>query len=444
LVLVLGTMGQSSPVNAGPTFFLTTYGGRFLGLGGTHIALCGSVMALQANPAELLCFKNSYLEFGTPLIFGRMDYVDDFNSLDLVNPSLSFANDISPRTFALIPWMGIAAPINDNMAWGMAVYAQAGGGVDINGIVSILPISGAPVGRPGGERIPLAFTTTIQDNYLAAFFLKATPGFAYRRGKLRVGVGLDVTFGLQESLQTFYRQTPEGTRGEKLLEFKYTSDPVVTWGGKIGVTYEVTDNLKVAYAYMLKNEFQFDGDFTENDQGAFTDATVENHFTLPDRHTIGLAYASGPWTLVADANMVRYAAYFKTRRLGLSEPLFPGGATVTKIPLDYDDQFFYSGGVEYKPKNFAYRIGYHYGKSSVEEGNITLTENLIVAHHGQVGFGFRKGRADINAALEIAFKNSFTGDERTDWANQRFFAQSDSYTISLRQTNIFISVGYDL
>lgn len=140
LALLAGAHGTAG---AGNGFFITTYGGRYQGLGGTYSTFGGSVMSVQSNPATLLDLKNNQLEIGSAQIFGTLHYNDRFQSLDHINSELSFDNSEESHTFAAIPYFGFAQPLNERMAWGVAGYAQAGGGVDINSVVSVLPSSSA-------------------------------------------------------------------------------------------------------------------------------------------------------------------------------------------------------------------------------------------------------------------------------------------------------------
>ena len=422
------------PVLAGNGFFITTYGGRYQGLGGTYITLGGSVMSLQSNPATLLYLKNGKLEMGSALIFGTLHYNDKFSSLDYVNPSLSYSNSVASTTFAPIPYFGYAAPINDHMAWGIAAYAQAGGGVDINGVTSLLPLYAV-------EPTPLVMTKTLRDQYQGAVFFKVTPGFAMSWENFKFGIGVDFVYGDLQNKISFYSE--DGTR--LLLRDDYKGDPGFAIGGKVGMTYTWNDLLTVGYTYMMKNSFDFDGSFTEtNYAGKKTPATVINNLTLPDRHTFGASLNYGPWTLATDVNLVRYGAYFDHRRLTLSEPLFPGGAVVSDELINYRDQWIVNAGLEYRSGPMSYRTGWNYGRSPIRDDTVSPQDNLIAEHHAQVGIGYEAGRFTYDLAVEVAFRNKEDGLNNTVWGKQRFLSKSDRYSVDLQQALVYFSVGYNL
>ena len=430
LALLAGAHGTAG---AGNGFFITTYGGRYQGLGGTYSTFGGSVMSVQSNPATLLDLKNNQLEIGSAQIFGTLHYNDRFQSLDHINSELSFDNSEESHTFAAIPYFGFAQPLNERMAWGVAGYAQAGGGVDINSVVSVLPLE---LGRPA----PLVMTKTLRDQYQGAMFFKVTPAFAMAFEDLRIGAGLDLVYGDLTNKITFYSMD----RTRVLLRDDYQGDPKFAVGGKVGLTYTWKE-ITAGYTYMLKNSFDFDGAFTETDiAGKQTVADVTNNLTLPDRHTIGASFAHGPWTVACDGNFMRYGAYFDHRRLTLSEPLFPGGAVVSDELINYQDQWIVNAGAEYRRGRVSYRTGWNYGRSPIQEYAVSPQDNLIAEHHAQIGVGIDTKRFTYSVALERAFMNSEKGDFDSVWGKQRFFSKTDTYKVDLQQYLFYFSVACKL
>jgi hypothetical protein len=284
-------------------------------------------------------------------------------------------------------------------------------------------------------------TKTLRDQYQGAVFFKVTPGFAMAWDDFKFGVGVDFVYGSMQNEITF--RSADGAR--QLLHYQYDGDPGFTVGGKVGLTYTWNHFLTVGYAYMLKNSFNFDGTFTEtNYAGKKTVAAVKNSLTLPDRHSMGASLNYGPWTLAADANFVRYGAYFDHRRLELSEPLFPGGATVSDELINYKDQWIFNAGLEYRSGPMSYRTGWNYGRSPIRDYTVSPQDNLIAEHHAQVGIGYEAGRFTYDLAVEVAFKNTEHGLNNSDWGKQRFFSKSDGYSVDLQQTLVYFSIGYNL
>ncbi|MEW6753399.1 MAG: hypothetical protein AB1505_20815, partial [Candidatus Latescibacterota bacterium] len=382
----------------------------------------------------LLDLRRGRIELGSAQIFGHLRYRDSYHSLEQANPALTFDNSVVSTTFAVIPYVGYAAPIGGRVAWGIAAYAQVGGGVDINGITSLLPLEAE-------EPVPLIMTRTLRDQFQGAVFFKVTPGAAVAVGRLRLGVGLDVVYGQLENKITFYDEE----RTDLLLRYNYQGDPQVEVGGKVGATYTL-GLVTVGYAYMLKNTFDFDGTFTETDtDGKRTRARVQNRFVLPDRHSLGAAVTYGPWTAAYDANFVRYGAYFRHRRLVLSEPLFPGNAVVSDDLVNYKDQWHMNVGLEYRLGPWAWRTGWNHGRSPIRNYTVSPEDNLIAQDHGQVGIEYRtRGGVTLDLAVERAFENREAGDYNTAWGKQRFFSRADTYSVALRQTLVYFAIGCDM
>ncbi len=432
-ISLLLALSAPRPVAAGNGFFITTYGGRYMGMGGTYSTFGGTVMSVQSNPATLLDLSKARVELGSAQIFGTLHYNDSFHSLDHVNSELSFDNAGESRTFAAIPYVGFARPLNDRMAWGIAAYAQAGGGVDINSIESLLPLE---VSRP----TPLVMTRTLRDQFQGALFFKVTPAFALELRNLRLGLGLDLVYGDLTNKITFW----DMDRTTVLLRDDYDGDPQYAVGGKVGLTY-AWEGITVGYAYMLENTFEFDGKFTETDiNGKQTTSDVSNTMSLPDRHTIGASFARGPWTVAGEGNLVRYGAYYDHRRLTLSEPLFPGGAVVADELINYRDQWIVNAGLEYRRGRASYRTGWNYGRSPIRGYAVSPQDNLVAEHHAQIGFGYDAKPYSYSFAIERAFKNSEEGDYNSVWGKQRFFTRSDRYDLDLQQVLIYFAVAREL
>ena len=146
-MLIRGTVGlvllASTSVFATNGMKMSSYGVRYGGMGGAGLALGGSVMDLEANPSQLARNKDTAVEFGINYVRPTLIYEDQF----MPNPNSSTAiasnnpggeyyhNKITGDSEVIggvpgfpLPYLGYRTKIGENMGFGLAMYAEGGGG----------------------------------------------------------------------------------------------------------------------------------------------------------------------------------------------------------------------------------------------------------------------------------------------------------------------------
>lgn len=418
LWLLLIVVGFNS-VTASNGLNLTGYGPRYLGLGGTNLAIGGSSMDLQSNPANLYLFQRPVFEFGSSFI-----YAPSFNYSDYLvtgDPSLDYQNDRTTHVFAPVPYLGIVYPVSKKITIGFAAYGQGGTAIKMDGI----------------DRLIQAGTTFIRGKEVVeseASIIKITPGFAYNHGRFSVGAAVDISRGQIISKTTWSLPLTN----TEVFKQKFESDPAWQFGFKLGVTYNVTERFRIAYAYISKNEYVLKGKFELNGPATIsTDAKTK--MTLPDKHAVGLSYRTGAWLVGTDFSYYRYS-----RAMDVETFDFDGVLPTSTVLYDFKDQFVMSIGAEYTKGSHHIRFGYNYGNSPVSNNGLSLTFYQVLEHHVSLGSDWKFGKWTVDGAIELAFSRQQSGSQSSDWSVNHGFGTSGGYNVKGILMTPSIGVKYEL
>ena len=449
-----------SEVFATNGLLLTSYGVRYSGMGGASLALHGSAMDLAMNPANMSRNEESAIfEAGLSYFMPTMRYEDSFISPDMESNYVNSVGNTPNKTKGfLMPHVAYTKKVNDKLAWGIAMYAAAGGGAQFDGILRKVPGSTTnpypTIDDLMGDKIPGATMPYIgssklmkESTFSELQIAKITPGVSYKMGKLSLGLGLDVGVGTMEWRWTF--QDPMGMMDVPGSGFSYKSDVAYALSGKVGVTYDVSDALAVSYAYQAKSRFNFNGRMSvdQGDPTKFKPGGYETsmYLDLPETHRGGLAYKIGDsMTVSFDLGYIKWSTAINTVEFKTDTPLGmsqaanlpptdfsisgdPRGNDTNELAFNmlWEDQRVYALGFEYKPGNIAYRAGYNYGNSPIKSNGINPLFPAISEHHASVGLGISSGKLDIDFALEYAAPSKVDTGDTSNWEMFHAFSSMD-------------------
>lgn len=458
--LVIVTSLVSSPILANNGLTLTSYGARSAGMGGSTLAVGGSVMDLQSNPANLARNRERILEAGAAVLIPSLIYNDSF-----YNPGpagISYANRVESESAAFpLPFVGYTAPIDERSGWGVAFYAQGGLGAEFNGILRNTPGNQtldqniqALTRNPNAIVPGIGGLSAVRENtYSNLGFAKLTPGYAIRLGRLSLGLGLDFGVGRLNWRLTF--SDPSGSVELPGAGYRYESRLAYSFSGKAGLTYDLTDEWAVAYSYTAISRLPLDGKISVNqgDPQYFRRAGVSTSLSFPEQHFAGIAYKSGALTLSAQIGYIKWSNVLKTQNFTLDAPWVatPIGVNTNRLTFNtnWRDQPIYSAGIEYKPEQWAYRAGYNYGPAAQTSSGLNPLFPGISEHHAFVGLGRRfDGDIDVDFAIEYALPSTVEGTQDSDWTFLHAYNGTGSgfgnpyykYSVSMRQIIPHISV----
>lgn len=462
-LLVTATLLMASSLQATNGMLMTSYGTRYMGMGGATLAIGGSVMDLESNPSNLTRLDDAIFEAGLSLMAPQLTYRDKFYP---GNTDLSYNNSVrsEPSLFPL-PYIGYAAPINDRMAWGVSFYAQGGMGAEFDGILRTTPNGGTLnqlfQGLAGDPTLTLPLIGDLRQirerTYSNLAFVKTTFGLSYQlTNALHVGVGVDVGAAQMKWEWTF--KDPGGFMTMPGAGYRYESDTAYGMAGKVGLVYEITENWAASYAYTGRTNLRFDGKMSvnEGDPRYFLKPTVSMNMGYPDKHGVGVAYDNKKGLIVGlTYSRINWASVMNTIEFDLSAPYvtMPGGLVTNRLAFNmkWRDQNVYAVGVEYRPDTVAYRIGYNYGTNPVTSAGVNPLFPAITTHHASLGLGLRFDRLDVDFAVEHAFLSTVKGDTMSDWTVLHALYSFDAngiknpymnYEVSMQQTIFSIGIKH--
>lgn len=405
--------------------FLPAYGARQAGLGGASLALGGSVMDLQNNPSGLALLDEGLIEAGIALNRASITYNDRtyFPGENVYFENHNRFNPVSP-----LPYMGYATPVGDRFAFGMALYAQGGGGAEIDGIYRR---AAAETTSSGGVSPSAYVTEDLKFRFLHA---KLTMGGAASFGRLRVGLAVDLSYGTNRLDRTLtvlpgvgaaieqndplsHIQAPGG--------FHYRSRPAYAPSGKIGFSYDFNESWSVSYAYTADSQLELDGMMRADSTDAMRQGSsrVERTLAWPDRHSTGIAYRGSAVTVAFDLHYIPWSRHFDRMTFQMDRPMVgtPLGPVSSAFVwnLRWKDQVVGAIGLEYRVDNLAYRIGTSYGKTPIPAEGLSPFLGSTTEYHFSVGLGYTRGRGSLDVAFEYAPGRMIKGSPLSDWAISR-------------------------
>lgn len=405
------------PIWAFNGLFQTSYDARYFGMGGAITAVGGSVMDLESNPSHLAKIAEKKISFGSSLHLPQIKYNDLY--LD-ENLNHHYTNSIQQFPKAALPFIGYISPIGTNMGFGIALYTQGGGGGETNGIKrnttdlrTISEIYKIDVPIVGNSK------QIIEDIHYRFMINKLTSGFGFHIGKLKMGFALDLVHSFMEMdkilKDPLFKIPLPGS-------FTYHSNPAYSIGGKIGLTYNLNENVRIGYSYLSKNTLRMDGNIriASHSLDRQMSLDVSRNMYVPDRHSIGIAYTYPKGIVSIDIKTISWNDAFFSNQFVLSQSWMstPLGvnSNIIKFNTRWKKQFIFALGTEYYlSEKYTIRAGYNYGNSPIAERGINPFIGTISEHHVSTGIGVNFSKFKLNFSGEYSFLNRVKSQLYNDW-----------------------------
>lgn len=439
-LVVAGTISPPAGLFANNGLTMTSYGAASAGMGGATLAVGNAVMDLESNPANLARLKKGIFEAGAGIMFPSLRYEDSYMS---PNQSLNYQNSVNSEKAAFpLPYIGYVAPLDDHSGWGIAFYAQGGMGAEFNGIVRNTPGNvslDTVASQAGGSSVTIPVmgsSNKLQENTYSKFALmKLTPGYAYRLGKLSLGLGADLNIATLEWRWTF--SDPAGVHSMPAAGYDYKGKTATSFSGKVGLTYDIDDNWAVAWSYIAPAPMRFNGSMSANQYNAaypydFFRAKVSAKLTFAEQQFVGVAYKKNGLTIGVDIGYINWGSYMKTMNFILNMPWAPNpmlnnlGTQYLTFHTNFRDQAIYAVGLEYRPDKLAFRVGFNYGRSAVTSEGVNPLFPAVSDRHVMAGMGYRMDSMDIDFALEYALPKKVSTSMMSDWTVMHAFSGFDT------------------
>ena len=305
---------------------LIGFGAKSRGMGGTGIAQFQGAESGFNNPALLGYAKKDEASIGGTYFAPTVEFTDNATALGTSTTETNTATSQSGA--GMIPAISTVSVINENMAWGLALYGVGGMGVDYRDATKTQQSMPNPGFPDGGTNALQA-----NDNLLLMRF--ALP-LAYTTNNFSVGIAPLVEYGaLSMNIPAF------GQNG-------VNTD--IALGFELGLAYQISG---VTLGFDYKSKITHDYKETFTSQSATGE--VNHKLATPSVLGLGVSYNYAEHTIALDYKMIGYSDAEGFDDFG------------------WEDQNVIAIGYEYATDKWAARAGYNYGAQPINLASATDT-----------------------------------------------------------------------
>ena len=393
---------------------LMSFGGRFTGMGGACLALHGDPACMITNPAGIAGYDGKKLDIGAGIYFGWAKYKNDNNPEET-----SRKDSATTPVTAIQPLLGYIQKVEGtSLSFGIGFYGVGGGGSDYSWFS--------------------ADFNSYKDIESSLGISKFTPTIAYEVSpKLFLGISPNIYYIAMNDFKT--------TLGPVAIDLKNAD----AWGLGVafGMVYKFNNKLSVGFSYTSQS---YVGDLETNDNTTlelapsmggrkfeYKKAKVVD-FQHPQKVGLGIAYQLFPWvTLATDIKWLNYSSTFEVLKIELSHGNGPDQSL--SLPLEMDDQWLYSLGLEFRVTNrFKLRCGYRYASDTVSGEAIFPPLPAVKARH-QVAFGFGY-RWDSSWSFDFAWAHMFLDGESNDIS--KYDPEFNGSNLKIADNHLVVNLTY--
>jgi long-chain fatty acid transport protein len=410
LGLTVGFVATASATNG---YFSHGYSIKTKGMAGAGVAAPMDAMVGATNPAGLTDVGNRF-DLGLSIFSPSREY--NIGGTPTPTPfTLAPGTVESDSNYFFIPNLAYSRQINDNSAWGIAVYGNGGMNTDYP------PVNGfGTFGVPGA------------DTGVDLMQLFIAPTYAYKFAE-------NHSFGITPiiGVQFFEARGVQSFAGMSSNPAKLSNNGHETafgFGGRFGYLGKLTDQFSVGLAYQTKI---YMGEFDDY-AGLFAE---QGDFDIPSNWTVGVAFMPTPTvTLAFDVQQIYYSEINSIANSIYSPGLLgdndgPG--------FGWDNMTIFKLGLQWaRTEQWAYRFGYSYGEQPIPTSGLWPNENettfnilapATVEQHATFGLTYTfANQGELDFSLMYAFENDITGYQNFD----------PGQTVTLTMSQWELGIGY--
>ena len=422
-VAALGLIaGLAATAQATNGYFSHGYGIKNKGMAGAGVAAPLDAMAPATNPAGLTDVGNRF-DLGLSIFSPSREYNVGGTATPApgctpwVDCPISLASGTveSDSDYFPIPNLAYSNQINENSAWGIAVYGNGGMNTDY-----------PPVNGFGTYGVPGADTGV---DYMQLFI---APTYAYKFAEnhsFGITPIVAVQFFEARGMSSFGPMSSDDT---KLSNNGH--DSAFGFGGRFGYLGKITDQFSIGLAYQTKIYMDEFDDYA----GLFAE---QGDMDVPSNWTIGFAVMPIPTvTFAFDVQQIYYSDIKAVNNTIYSPGLFgdndgPG--------FGWEDMTIFKFGLQWaRTEQWAYRFGYSYGEqpipaASYPSPNNETTFNIIapgvIEQHATFGLTYTFANDnELDFSFMYAFEKDITGFQNFD----------PGQTLTLTMSQWELGIGY--
>ncbi|MGR5078387.1 outer membrane protein transport protein [Photobacterium swingsii] len=280
-------------------------------------AIADNASVIARNPAAMTMFDSI-------AVSGSMSYIDP--QIDITAKAKGInqkVSDVAPT--AIVPAGYFIQPINDQLAWGLALTSNYGFATDY----------------------PKDFHFGTDAGKTSLLTINLNPNIAYRiNEQFSIGGGVSVVYADAE-LNRHYGGLNPSNPSKDLIELK---GDTWEWGWNLGALYEVNGDNRFALSYRSQVDLNFEGDFTDYTGGIISDPTAGK--TVKGKLTV-VTPASAEFAGFHQLNKefavhysVQWTQWSKFKELRATSDQCKDGICLLKEE-QFEDSFRYSIGATY-------------------------------------------------------------------------------------------------
>jgi long-chain fatty acid transport protein len=446
------------------------FNAKTIGRGGTTIGVFDTPMLMMTNPAGISFLNGSSIDANFSLMVPSMKFTNVLNT------------EVEGKTnYFPLPGLAYVHTNPDaSFTWGIGAFTQGGMGADFS--------------------LKHQLFSTAQEYHSKLAVMQGGPSIAYKiTPQFSVGLSAHLVYGMLEfkmpySLSPSVMQgIPTGVPSGMTFGSLFSASPAqggfgysevtasanmsglsgFSFGGKLGLAYNLNDNISVGLSYTLPTTLNFKGGKAEMDmttqmndafgramQGYMTanptatqqqaQAAVMAQFAgmgidlskgvaasydldvklkFPQSIGAGVSFkASSQFRLSAEAEWINWSSAFDNMALTLSngnnvnvnKMLGNAGNFEILFPMKWEDSYNVRFGAEYDLTNaFTIRAGYSYGSNPVPDETVFPVFPAIVENHVMVGASYNvAGPVSIHVAYELALNKKQTASSLSTIAQE--------------------------
>lgn len=415
---VAATVGLTLPAQATIGYFQHGYGARSIAMGGTGVASSNETLAIAINPARILNAGNR-LDAGATLFAPFRGFeADSFGGFGVPIGGKTRSN----HNYFIIPHFGYTSQIDENSAWGIAVYGNGGMNTQYSGfdrqcmdpLGNVFPASGVFCGGKAGVNLAQLFVAPTYAHKLSdRISVGITAIGAFQRFRLR-GAAL---FGA-------FSQDPANlsNRGH---------DESFGYGFRIGIAAALTDSVNFGFSYQSR---VYMGKFSKY-RGIFAD---DGDFDVPQTMIGGLSWQpSENVTLEFNLQQIWYSTI-----KAVGNPFASPGLLGTKGGPGFgwkDITVFKFGAEMVADENWTMRMGYVHNDQPIPGSEVLFNVFAPAVQEDHFTVGFSRKLSDSTA---LEFSGMYSPSAKVSGANalnpaQNITLQMDQFALTFNWVKRF-------
>ncbi|MNF21624.1 47 kDa outer membrane protein precursor [compost metagenome] len=410
---------SSQATLATEVFRLEGFGAISRGMGGTATAFNVGAAGMMSNPATL-----SLMPQGSELHLGMDAVITDIDTKNLeTGENASSSTHSKNRGPYLAPQLAYTYN-NGSLALGVGAFAQGGLGTEYGNNSFLSRASGnLDTSLENSSRllvlnIPFAVSYQVNDKLTVGASLDAM----WQGLNLELLLGADQVGSLigagrvNGSLVPVLGGLPD-LRGAhfSLSKNQPLDSGVDAWGfgGRFGMTYEVSNNTILGAAYTLESQMgDMDGRATLTAVDGIAgqiplDGKIKlRDFQMPAKLDFGISHSfNSQWLFTVDVSRVFWKHAMKDINVGFTSD--NGGNIDILLPQNYKDQDILAVGLAYKTGKWTLRTGARISDQALRSDTLFAVIPAIPRKHASAGFTYDfSNENSVDFAYSHAFKES--------------------------------------